>query len=220
MTDALLIAHIAVFGAWFGTDLATFHLSRKVLDPAVAVESRANLAGAMLGVEVVARLCLPVTLALGLTLSVELGYVPWPRWVVWPILLVGAGWVAMVWTIHRSGGTGGAAARLATTDLWFRSAVCLVVLGLGASTLVFDEPFLGAWLGVKLIAFGVIMAIGIRVRFLLRPFSVAFGALVAEGSSPERELAVQKALRRAHPYVVCIWVLLLSAVAMAVIRPV
>ena len=69
----LLWLHIAVFGVWFGTDLATFHLSRKVTDADLAVPSRATLAGAMMGVEVLARLSLPTMLALGVALSIEVG---------------------------------------------------------------------------------------------------------------------------------------------------
>ena len=112
MTDALLIAHIAVFGAWFGTDLATFYLSRQVLDATVVVPTRAHLAKVMLGVEVIARLCLPTTLVLGLTLSIDLGYVSWQQWWIFPIWLTGVLWVAMVWAIHRDGGTGGPATSL------------------------------------------------------------------------------------------------------------
>ena len=88
------------------------------------------------------------------------------------------------------------------------------------ATVVADVPFTGVWLGVKLLAFGTIMAIGIRVRFLLRPFAASFARLVSAGSSPEAESAVRRALRRAYPYVISIWVMLLLAVSMAVIKPV
>ena len=104
-------------------------------------------------------------------------------------------------------------------DLWLRSAVCLAVLAAGLVTVIDGEPFSVLWLGIKLLAFGTIMAIGIRVRFLLRPFSAAFGDLMANGSSPEREAAVRVSLRRAYPYVISIWAMLSLAVAMAVVRP-
>ncbi|MCO5307421.1 MAG: hypothetical protein M9906_15935, partial [Microthrixaceae bacterium] len=163
MTDALVIAHIAVFGAWFGTDLATFYLSRNVLDAAANLGARAHLAKVMLGVEVVARLCLPATLVLGLTLAIDLGYVAWQQWWIFPIWVIGLLWVAMVWAIHRDGGTGGPAVALTGLDLWLRSLVCLAVLVAGVSTVVTGEPFVGLWLGIKLLAFATIMGIGIRV---------------------------------------------------------
>jgi hypothetical protein len=219
VTDTVLILHILVFGAWLGTDLATFYLSRRVLDTGTEVPTRAHLAKVMLGVEVIARLCLPTTLVLGLTLSIDLGYLAVAQWWILPVWLLGGLWVAMVWAIHRDGGTGGPAVALTGLDLWVRSAVCLAVLAAGVVTVVDGEPFSVLWLGIKLLAFGTIMAIGIRVRFLLRPFSAAFGRLVVEGSSPEREAAVRVALRRAHPYVIGIWAMLALAVSMAVVRP-
>lgn len=219
MTDAVLILHILVFGAWLGTDLATFYLSRRVLDTDPELPTRAHLAKVMLGVEVIARLCLPTTLVLGLTLAIDLGYLSVDQWWILPIWLLGGLWVAMVWAIHRDGGSGGPAVALTGLDLWVRSAVCLVVLASGLVTVIGGEPFSVLWLGIKLLAFGTIMAIGIRVRFLLRPFSAAFGDLMTNGSSPEREAAVRVSLRRAYPYVITIWAMLSLAVAMAVVRP-
>jgi len=219
VSDYVLILHILVFAAWLGTDLATFYLSRQVLVEGPELPTRAHLAKVMLGVEVIARLCLPTTLVLGLTLSIDLGYLAVDQWWILPIWLLGGMWVAMVWAIHRDGGTGGPAVTLTGLDLWVRSAVCIAVLVAGVVTVVNGDPFSVLWLGIKLLAFGTIMAIGIRVRFLLRPFGVAFGELMQNGSSPERERAVKVALRRAYPYVITIWVMLTLAVAMAVLRP-
>ena len=219
MRNLALILHIMVFGAWFGTDMATFHLSRRVLDIGPELPVRAHLARVMLGVEVVARLCLPTTLVLGLTLAIDGRYLAVDRWWIFPIWVLGACWVAMVWAIHRDGGTGGPAVALTGVDLTVRSVVCVAVLAAGVATVATGDPFTTLWLGIKVLAFGTIMAIGIRVRFLLRPFSAAFGDLMANGSTPERELAVRRSLRRAYPWVMGIWAMLTLAVVMAVVRP-
>jgi hypothetical protein len=212
----LLISHIAVFGVWFGTDLATFALSGKVLDTSSSVETRRVLAGSMLGVEVIARLALPTMLALGLCLSIEAGYLDLARWWQAVFALGAAAWVALVWTIHRSGG-GELGSRLAGFDLVVRSVICAVLWVVGLwSAFSFDGPFLGKWLGAKVTLFALIMTCGITIRFMLRPFSPAFAALVAEGTSPEREAAMSGSLRRARPLVVVIWASLLSATALAV----
>jgi len=212
----LLISHIAVFGVWFGTDLATFALSGKVLDTSSTVETRRVLAGSMLGVEVIARLALPTMLALGLCLSIEAGYLDLARWWQAVFAVVATAWVAMVWTIHRSGG-GELGSRLAGFDLIVRSVICAVLWVVGLwSAFSFDGPFLGQWLGAKVTLFALIMTCGIAIRFLLRPFAPAFAALVSEGSSPEREAAMAGSIRRARPLVVVIWASLLSATALAV----
>ena len=212
----LLISHIAVFGVWFGTDLATFHLSRKVLDTDMSVDTRRVMAGSMMGVEVLARLALPTMLALGLCLSIETGYLDLARW--WQVVfaLAASGWVAMVWTIHRSGG-GELGTRLAGFDLGVRSVICAVLWVVGLwSAFTVDGPFLGEWLGAKVTLFALIMTCGIAIRFMLRPFAPAFAALVSDGSSPEREAIMAGSIRRARPVVVVIWASLLSATALAV----
>lgn len=211
----LLVSHIAVFGVWFGTDLATFFLSHRVLDPALGVDTRRVLATSMLGVEVLARLSLPVMLALGLGLSIESGLLDLQRaWI--PLFgLLALGWVTMVWTIHRSGG-GELGTQLANVDLWVRAVVCAGLWVTGVWSAVGTGPFLSQWLGAKVVLFALIMSCGIAIRFMLRPFAPAFAALVADGPTPERERAMAVPIRRARPLVMVIWASLLSATALAV----
>lgn len=222
--DLLRVGHVLVFAVWFGTDLATFHLSRKLLDRSVDVGARRVLAGAMLGVEVLARLCLPTMLALGLSLAVELGAVDgWsgtgPLVAIW---LVAVAWVAMVWTIHvrsHRGAGGELSDRLALVDLVLRSAVCLALWVAGLASLIGDGgPFLGDWVAAKVVFFALVMSCGIAIRFVLRPFSGAFARLVAEGSNDVTERAMADCIRRAQPLVGTIWLGLLSAALVGVLQ--
>lgn len=216
----LLVAHIAVFGVWFGTDVATFTISRRVLDAAVDVATRRTLAVVMMSIEVLARLSLPVMLALGLALSVDGGLLDLPRWTMWLFLAVGLAWSGMVWTIHRAGG-GELGSALANVDLVVRILVCAVLWVAGlVSAFGTTGPFVGQWLGAKVTLFALVMTCGIAIRFMLRPFAPAFAALVTEGPSPEREAAAALPVRRAQPLVVVIWASLLGAVALAVTQSV
>ncbi len=219
----LLIAHLVIFAIWFGTDLATFSLSRRVVDPTVPVASRLTLATTMMGIEVVARLCLPTMLALGLSLSIENGLLDTgsvattaAHVVIWVIV---AAWVGVVWTIHRQT-SGELASKLASGDLVLRSLVCAGLWVAGLISLIGDDgPFIGRWLALKVMAFALIMTCGIAIRFLLKPFSVAFGALATQGSSPQNEAVMTTAIRRAQPLVGVIWFCLLAATTLAVVKP-
>ena len=215
--DWFLIGHVLVFGIWFGTDVATFILSRRVLDSSLEVVSRRGLAGAMVSIEVIARLCLPTMLALGLSLSIDGGLLDVPQgWiaVVWVVAVV---WVALVWTVHRSDGASELGSRLALADLGLRSVICVALWIAGIWSLVGgDGPFLKDSVATKVVLFAVIMSCGIAIRFLLRPFGTAFGELVRSGSTPEREAAVARSLRGAQPLVGVIWFCLLSSVVLGV----
>ena len=220
--EFLKVAHVVVFAVWFGTDLATFHLSRKVIDRSIEVPTRRVLAGAMLGVEVLARLCLPTMLALGLSLAIEGGYVGAASAWIAVIWVVTAGWVAMVWTIHlqsHRGQGGELAGRLAHVDLALRSLVCLGLWVAAVWSLAVDDgPFASSWLAAKVLLFALIMTCGIAIRFLLRPFSAAFGRLVSDGSNDETESTMAAAIRRAQPLVAVIWFSLLSATVIGVLQ--
>jgi hypothetical protein len=219
LQQLFLIGHIAVFGIWFGTDIATFALSRRVLDPGVDVVARRSLAGAMTGIEVIARICLPIMLALGLSLAIEGGYADIDHGWIPVIWVVVAGWLALVWTVHRSSGERELDSNLAMVDLVIRSVICVGLWIAGVVTLVSgDGPFFGDWLGVKVMLFAAIMTAGIAIRFLLKPFAAAFGDLLANGSTTEREVRLKGSLMRAQPLVGVIWLALLSATVLGVTK--
>lgn len=211
----LKTAHIVVFGVWFGTDLCTFYLSHRVLDREIPVATRQGIAKAMLGVEVIARVCLPTMLGLGLILYVQTFVFDANQGYNWVIAAVAAAWVSMVWAIHK-GSVGELGTTLATVDLAFRTLVCgtLWVLGIW-SVGVEDGPFAPHWIAVKVLLFATIMTCGIIIRFALRPFSAAFVDLVTNGSSDEREAAMGAALRRAQPLVGVIWMSLIVSTLLA-----
>ena len=211
-SEWLLVAHIVVFAAWFGTDLATFTLSRRVVSSSTAPASRAAIAGAMMSVEIFARLCLPLAFGTGVLTAEERGWIDW-GWVAGAIGVIAPLWSFAVWLIHRG------STFLARVDLWWRSAVAVGVWIAAIASLVNDDPIGVRWLAVKLVCFAVIITSGIVIRFILRPFSVAFAQILAEGSTPEREAIVAGSIRRAQPFVVVIWASLLVAAAMAVAQP-
>jgi len=211
-SEWLLIAHVVVFAAWFGTDLATFTLSRRVVSSSTAPASRAAIAGAMMSVEIFARLCLPLAFGTGVLTAEERGWIDW-GWVAGVLGVVAPLWSVAVWLIHRGSTV------LARVDLWWRSLVAVVVWVAAISSLASDDPIGVRWLAVKLVCFAVVITSGIVIRFVLQPFSVAFGQILAEGSTPEREAIVAGSIRRAQPFVVVIWASLLVAAAMAVAQP-
>jgi len=211
-SEWLLIAHIIVFATWFGSDLATFTLSRRVVSSSTAPVSRAAIAGAMMSVEIFARLCLPLAFGTGVLTAEERGWIDW-GWVTAVIGVVAPLWSIAVWLIHRG------STMLARVDLWWRSAVAVGVWVAALASLVSDVPIGVRWLAVKLVCFAVIITSGIVIRLILRPFSVAFGQILSDGSTPEREAIVARSIRRAQPFVVVIWASLLVAAAMSIAQP-
>lgn len=219
-----LWAHVVVFAVWFGTDLCTFSLSRRVIDSSIDVATRRQIATAMLAIEVLARLCLPVMLGIGVGLTIEMGFVDQPDGLGFAAIGVALVWASMVWVIHRQThhGTGTElTGTLTKVDLALRSLVCAALWVTGLWSAFSDGgPWGARFIGVKVALFALIMTCGIIIRFTLRPFSAAFGDLLANGSSPEREAAMAGALRRSQRFVGVIWASLLLAGFFGVARQV
>lgn len=219
LRDVLLLGHILVFGIWLGTDIATFLLSRKVLDRDIELSSRRTLAGAMTGIEVIARLCLPTMLALGIALAVNNGVLDLPRWVIGGVFVPTILWLALIWTVHRSSGERELATSLAMVDLVVRSVICVALWVVSILSLAGDDgPIYADYLSGKVLLYAVIMTSGIAIRFALRPFAAAFADLVANGSDDERERRLGATLRVAQPLVGVIWLCLVGASLLAVLK--
>ena len=219
LRDLLLLGHILVSGIWLGTDIATFLLSRKVLDPKIELSSRRALAGAMTSIEVIARLSLPTMLALGIALAVNNGAFDLPRWVIGGVFIPTVLWLALIWKVHISSGDSELSSSLAIADLSIRSVICLGLWLVSIISLVGDSgPIYAGYLAGKVLLYAVIMTSGIAIRFALRPFASAFGDLVANGSTDEREARLGASLRVAQPMVGVIWICLVGASLLAVMK--
>jgi hypothetical protein len=219
LSQLFIALHVIIFAAWFGTDIATFTISRKVVSPDQSPQTRLVLAGVMLQIEVFARLCLPTMLGTGMFLAQRGGYVNWASWFQWLALGVGLAWAGWVWRIYKAG-HGTVSNSLIRFDLGWRFALAALLFGVGILSLITgDSPVGSRWLALKICLFATVLSCGIAIRFLLRPFSAAFGAIVAEGSTPERESALQAAIARAQPFVMVIWTCLLLAAVLGVAKP-
>ncbi len=209
-SEWVLILHVVVFALWFGTDLATFTLSRRVVRP--DQPARAELAGAMMSVEVFARLCLPLAVGSGVWTAEERGWIDIGAWAA-VIVVASVLWSLEVWMIHRG------RKQLVGPDLVLRSGVAVAAWVVGIGSVVGDAFLPTTWLGVKMLCFAVVVTCGIVIRFFLRPFGVAFGQVVTGGSTPELEAVIRSSIRRSQPLVVLIWAALLTAAAMGVAGP-
>jgi hypothetical protein len=152
-------------------------------------------------------------------LALRGGYIAWASWFQWVALALGFAWAGWVWRIYKSG-HGTVSNSLIQFDLAWRFALAAALFGVGIVSLITgDNPMASRWLALKICLFAMVLSCGIAIRFLLRPFSAAFGAIVAEGSTPERESALQAAIRRAQPFVMVIWTCLLLAAILGVAKP-
>lgn len=143
----------------------------------------------------------------------------------WPVVLAWLGaavWLALVvgdHVLHEP-----RAQRIVKQlDLLARSTAVLGLAAAAIYALAVEEPF-GAtsnpkWLAAKVLLYALAIGCGIAIRFKLRPFGGAFGAMMASGTTPAGEVVMRRAVNGSIPLVATIWLCVLAAAALGVFKP-
>ena len=219
--DIFVLAHVITFAYWLGTGLAGWQLAR-IKNPEhirKQVEFATSSQGALF--DVIPRICMPMTLATGVTLAVlkpgsELSIL----WVgiVWPLSFI---WLLMLLLQHMNRTLPLMVNRVSYIDAGLRLALLAVILGYGIFSLWGQtHPALPLWLGLKVIIFGIIMAVGLVIRFVMRPMPMLMGRVNTSTNTAEDVDEIERITGHALKGVALIWVLLVAAAALGISQPV
>ncbi|WP_122816795.1 hypothetical protein [Nocardioides pantholopis] len=219
-----ILLHILLLTYWLGSDIGVFYSSKFVVDPKVSPQGRATAMKIMHMVDLAPRICLILMLPSGVTLMAagEIGKDVFSGWLLALAWIGGLAWLAiMLVSFFRSPAKHADLA--AKADWVVRIGITVALLVAAAYTFFADEPF-GVdtnpkWLAGKVAAYALCIFCGVMIRISLKPFGPAFGKLMSNGSTPEVEAAIGGSMRRAVPWVYAIWVLVLIASFLGVVKP-
>lgn len=224
MFDLVKWLHVLLFGVWLGSDYGTFLSSRILLQSDKSAETRATAARMMVLFDVGPRVALVLTLPAGITLASWLGFIGGGvglRIGVWIAALVWLGILLFVELREEHP----ARERLRQLDLGIRVVLAVaLVVGAVVSLASASGPFRSAdgppldYVAWKALIFGIILTMGIGIRLKLKAFGPAFGAALAN-SNEQTEATLRSSLYRTYPFVMTIWVLVLSAGWLGVANP-
>lgn len=205
--------HVVLFALWIGGDLGVYATSRQLRQPHWPPTARVALARAMTMTDLAPRTALVLILPTGLSMVLHHRSAPWT--VIALVGVAGLLWWALAlhaWRTQRN------PVRWVTTlDTAVRLLVGVALVGWGATVLAGGS--LPAWLGGKGTAYGLCVLSGLMIRVRLRPFGPAFGRIAGGQGSVEDDLVVDRSMRSAMPYVFAIWVLVLIASFLGVVKP-
>jgi hypothetical protein len=215
--NLVLFMHQLLVVYWIGPDIAVFIWSRSAVNSQLGPEQRVTAARMMTVIDFVPRICVALFLTVAGVLSETYG-ITHPWWQMVGIVLLGPVWLFLVlaaW-FKRGSEFGATMARL---DSWLRIAL---VVGVPASVAyssatgrLADTP----WITGKLMILAAIILLGLVMRRRLQAFFDGADRLEADGPSPEIDAQMATGLKRARPFVHAIWVLILVAGLMGVVKP-
>lgn len=210
--------HVLLFGAWLGADYGTFLSSRILLQSDKSAETRGTAARMMVLFDVGPRVALVLTLPAGITLASWLGFVGGGlalRIGVWIAALL---WLGMLLVVELAEHHP-VREPLRKVDFGLRIVLAATLVATSIWSLSSDGgPFRIDYIAWKALIFGIILTMGIMIRVKLKAFGPAFGAAVGN-STPETEAALRSSLYRTYPFVMTIWVLVLTAGWVGVANP-
>jgi hypothetical protein len=228
----LKVAHIAIFAAWLGLQIAAFMLYARQRNYDIPVEGRRALHEAHEQMAVGVRLFWMPILALGIVLTNvgKWGFNGTPGAIFVIVgLVIAAAWLAasvhVIWA-RRTGRwmsdprIGGRVRAIEKTDTVVRYIIMIVLTGAGIWSLAGDGPIEADWLAWKLLVVAALVAATLAWRRLGRQIAISGRRVLGIDKSQEPDLEEFRRLTfHAQTLLVGFWVLMAIIVWLAVDKP-
>ena len=215
--ELLQFLHVFLFVFWLGPDVAVYIWSRKTVEAGVSAEQRIVAGQMMTLVDFIPRAAISLMLTVGGLLSEYVG-LEHPWWQMAGIILLGPVWLVLVLAgIFRDGTPVGATAE--RLESWLRWGLIVTVPLSVAYSTVTGRLAMAPYVGAKLLLFAAVLLFGHLLRARLVPLRQGLAELAASEPSPALDQAMRASLARSRPYTVAIWVAILMAAFIGVLKP-
>ncbi|MDX2142251.1 MAG: hypothetical protein SFV19_02745 [Rhodospirillaceae bacterium] len=202
--DIMVFAHVILFVYWLGPDWGVWVTSHYIAKPGLPIDERRRFLAAMLKIDLLPRSCLILLLPVGLQLAANLELSPLTGGALQAVWVGAIAWLIVSWLVYlRKGPLAGELLR--RVDNGLRYIVAPVMIGAGAYSLATGAWFGSSWLGLKVLMFGVIVALGLILRRFVAVWITGFQRLAAEGPSAEIDAMFTGALERSKRVVYVFW---------------
>lgn len=213
----LRVAHLVLFAYWLGADLGVFMGGGYMSRPGLPMNDRNQIRKFVMDIDLAPRIALVAMLPVGFQLSLEWGA---PVAAVWlPAIWVAAVlWIAALISIHFVP-RAPMVSRLVKVDLILRYLLMVVLSVTGVRIMLGaagdDVP---AWLGAKLVAFALILIVGIVLRRVAAQWYPAMDRLAA-GDEAGGQALLNARRSKAKVTALIMWALVAIAAVLGAIKP-
>jgi hypothetical protein len=217
MHEFILILHLLLFCYWLGGDIGVFYSSGFACDPKLSIEARQTAAKIMLNLDIVPRACGAVMLTVGGVLS-EFAGIEHPAWQMAGILLLAPAWLALELILHFRHDTplGKGLQKFDAPFKWAIVVGCIVSVGWSfANGQLSNAP----WVGYKILVFAVIVFFSLMINKTIGPYIVGIQHIAAGKIDDAGNAAMSASLKRAKWAVIGIWIGLVVAAMIGVVKP-
>lgn len=219
--EVLRWLHILAMVYWLGGEWGVFQTSYNVVNPRLGLDERRRHMETAYRIDILARTGIILLLPLGLHMGALYGFVPLDRiWLI-PMWIGFAAWLSLTWAAFLKRETD-AGLRLTQIDEALRYILIPALLLVGLSSLLGHGPLAVGegtlWYPAKVVVYGLMLVIGLGLRFIMRAWTVRFrrraaGPDAAEEAALAREIGIGRGL--AYVY----WIGIASVAFLGAVKP-
>ncbi|MBR78309.1 MAG: hypothetical protein CMP02_02280 [Woeseiaceae bacterium] len=212
-------AHILAMAYWLGGEWGVFNASRPVTDINLSLEERRRHMETAYLIDILPRTAIILLLPLGLHMGSIMTYHPLgSEWVI-PMWVFVAFWLSITFTAFRFRGTD-KGLFYTRVDESFRYVVIPMLVGFGIYSLFTGWPFTASWYAAKALIYGLLLIIGLLLRFIMKEWVILFRILDNEGSNVEVENKLSKSLAFGRFLAYFYWIGIATVAWFGVFKPI
>ncbi len=209
--------HILLMVFWIGTDIGVFLAGLRFIDSARSVAERSAIISLGMVIDRFPRVCFVLMMPVGFQLVYLQGLLPVPHGVLMLVWIASLVWLTAVVTAMVCGGTPKARPwKMLDIACQIAGVVAFGALAVAGYTGRLPMP---GWLLGKLALYGAICLFALALELSFAPVFVAFGAIVAAGSTPQREGVLKRHMLRSYVWVIAIYAAVLSSGFLGTAKP-
>lgn len=214
--------HIVAMVYWLGGEWGVFQTSYFVVNWRLPLDERRRHMQTAYRIDILARTGIILLAPLGLHMGHLWGLQPYGGAALGVMWLLVATWVGLCWAAyaHRETDLG---IRLTKIDEAIRFVVIPVLLICAVSSLLGHGPFKAdegmRWYSLKIMIFSGLLVIGLKLRFIMREWTILFRRLAEPGEHPQEEAQLERSIRFGRSLAYLYWVGILTVAFLGAVKP-
>ena len=214
--------HILAMVYWLGGEWGVFQTSYNVINRNLSMEERKRHMETAYRIDNLARTGILLLFPLGWHMGYYWGVQPYGGiWITLMWVFFGI-WLALCWAAFFARETD-RGIMLTKIDERIRFLFIPAIVIAGVTSLLGHGPFAAGdmqkWYSAKVLMFGLLLVIGLKLRFIMREWTVLFRVLAVEPNNQEAETTLEKSLKVGRGLAYIYWVGIASVAFLGAVKP-
>jgi hypothetical protein len=214
--------HILSMVYWLGGEWGIFQTSYYVINRKLSLEERRRHMNTAYKIDILARTGILLLFPLGFHMGYYWGVQPFGGVALVMNWLFFAGWLALCWASFFKRETD-AGLTLTKIDEKIRFIFIPLIMLASASSLLGYGPFeagtMQKWFSAKIFIFGLLLVIGLKLRFIMREWTELFRVLAVDPENQEAEATLERSIKIGRGLAYLYWIGIATVGFLGAVKP-